>query len=60
MHPQLMVAVAQSNQDEFLRRAARLSGIHRPPRPNRIHLPNRINLFRRVPGISSSSLHGTI
>jgi hypothetical protein len=36
MHPQIALAMAKANQDEFLRRAARPSSIGRPPRSNPI------------------------
>jgi hypothetical protein len=38
MHPQLTLAVAKANQEEFLRRAARHSNISRQPRSNPISL----------------------
>jgi hypothetical protein len=38
MHPQLTLAVAKANQEEFLRRAARYQTVRREPRSNPINL----------------------
>lgn len=38
MHPQLTLAMAKANQDEFLRRAAQYQAVRRERRPNPINL----------------------